>query len=157
MSAVLSPSCLANNDSVALPRLSWASPRFADEEPHCWAFCRLSLLRSMVYSPLLLVRAFVPRFRLRLSVAPPFGLECLTSLADVGPTMPSADFCILQTSQGKFSRLPRTVAGSTLRVLDGYGLCRRVAARPTLTPLIRFLFIDSHRLLRASFRLPSRR
>src|SRR5713226_2284516 len=39
------------------------------------------------------VQAFVPRYRLGLSVAPPFGLECLTSLADVRSTMPSADFC----------------------------------------------------------------
>jgi len=30
--------------------------------------------------------------RLDLSVAPPFGLECLTSLACLTPTMPSADF-----------------------------------------------------------------
>src|SRR5215831_5765721 len=32
------------------------------------------------YSPLPIVRAFEHRFRLGLSVAPPFGLECLTSL-----------------------------------------------------------------------------
>src|SRR5262245_20859354 len=88
----------------------------------------------MIYSPLVLVWAFVPRFRLDLSVAPPFGLECLTSLPDVRPTMPAADFCLLQTSRGKLSRLPRTTAGSTLRVLDGYGLRSKMAARPTLTP-----------------------
>jgi hypothetical protein len=34
------------------------------------------------YLPLPIVRAFDHRFRLGLSVAPPFGLECLTSLAD---------------------------------------------------------------------------
>jgi hypothetical protein len=37
----------------------------------------------MAYWPLLLVRAFSRRSRLGLSVAPPFGFECLTSLADV--------------------------------------------------------------------------
>ena len=57
--------------------------------------------------------------------------------------MPSADFCFLQTSRGKFSRLLRAAAGFTLRVLDGYGLHGSQAARPTLTPHIRFLFIDS--------------
>ncbi len=72
--------------------------------------------------------------------------------------MPSADFCpaispplsalsrfhdTVQISRGKFSRLPRTVAGSTLRVLDEYGLRDDKAARPTLTPYIRFLSIDS--------------
>src|SRR6266480_688477 len=59
------------------------------------------------------------------------------ALPTTRPTTPSADFCpavrmpcgILsrrsdteQISWGKLSRLPRTVAGSTLRVLDGYGL-----------------------------------
>jgi hypothetical protein len=35
------------------------------------------------YLPLPIVRAFGHRSRLGLSVAPPFGLECLNSLADV--------------------------------------------------------------------------
>ena len=48
-----------------------------------------------------------------------------------------------QISRGKFNRLLRTVAGSTLRVLDGYGLRGKLPARPTLTPCIRFLSIDS--------------
>lgn len=39
-------------------------------------------MRCQVYLPLLIVRAFDRRFRFGLSVAPPFGLECLTSLAD---------------------------------------------------------------------------
>lgn len=34
------------------------------------------------YLPLPIVRAFSHRSRLGLSVAPPFGLECLNSLAD---------------------------------------------------------------------------
>ena len=73
--------------------------------------------------------------------------------------MPSADFCSAvsrpfgrlsrlggtkQISRGKFSRLRRAIAGSTLRVLDGYGLHGKSAARPTLTPCTRFLSIDSH-------------
>ena len=72
--------------------------------------------------------------------------------------MPSADFCSAlslplgrlsrlcgtkQISRGKFSRLRRAIAGSTLRVLDGYGLYGSWAARPTLTPRTRFLSIDS--------------
>src|SRR5260370_29271945 len=36
------------------------------------------------------------------------------------------------------------VAGSTLRILDGYGLRGKWPARPTLAPCIRFLSIDSH-------------
>jgi hypothetical protein len=49
-----------------------------------------------------------------------------------------------QTSRGKFSRLPCAVAESTLRVLDEYGLCDSLPARPTLAPHIRFLSINSH-------------
>ena len=73
--------------------------------------------------------------------------------------MPSADFCSAvrppfdslsrrsdteQISWGKLNRLPCTAAGSTLRVFDGYGLRGKLPARPTLTPCIRFLSIDSH-------------
>src|SRR6266705_4859385 len=73
--------------------------------------------------------------------------------------MPSADFCPAvrpphgalsrrsdteQISWGKLSRLPCTVAGSTLHVLDGYGLRGKSPARPALAPSIRFLSIDSH-------------
>src|SRR5271157_1275730 len=75
------------------------------------------------------------------------------------PTMPSADFCpavrppfgnlsrsrdAKQISWGKRNRLPCTAAGSTLRIFDGYGLRGKLPARPTLTPCIRFLSIDSH-------------
>jgi hypothetical protein len=49
-----------------------------------------------------------------------------------------------QISWSKFSHLPCTVAGSTLRILDGYGLRGKWPARPTLAPCIRFLSIDSH-------------
>src|SRR5277367_6839957 len=73
--------------------------------------------------------------------------------------MPSADFCPAigpphgapsrrsdteQTSWSKFSRLPCAVAGSTLRILDGYGLRGKSPARPTLAPCTRFLSIDPH-------------
>ena len=47
-------------------------------------------------------------------------------------------------SWGKLSRLPCTVAGSTLRTFDGYGLRGKLPARPALAPNIRFLSIDSH-------------
>src|SRR5262245_9393254 len=49
-----------------------------------------------------------------------------------------------QTSRGKLTRLQCTTAGSTLRVVDGYGLRDQLPARPTLAPRIRFLFIGSH-------------
>src|ERR1700732_3945204 len=77
--------------------------------------------------------------------------------------MPSADFCPAvrpphgtlsrrsdteQISWGKFSRLPCTVAGSTLRILDGYGLRGKWPAR-ALYPM--FVHRPA-RLLYASFR-----
>src|SRR6266536_2483085 len=55
-----------------------------------------------------------------------------------------SELWIEQISWGKLNRLPCTVAESTLRVLDGYGLRGKLPARPALTPCIRFLFIDSH-------------
>ena len=73
--------------------------------------------------------------------------------------MPYADFCSAigrsydslsrrsdteQISRGKLSCLPCTIAESTLRTLDGYGLRSKLPARPALAPNIRFLFIDSH-------------
>src|SRR5205807_6459047 len=73
--------------------------------------------------------------------------------------MPSADFCPAvrlpldrlrrrsdtgQISWGNLSRLPCAIAGSTLRILDGYGLRGKLPARPTLAPYIRYLSIDSH-------------
>ena len=111
----------------------------------------------LIASPL--VRAFNHRSRLSLSVGSAFRLwSASLALPTSWPTMPSAVFCsavrmprgILsrrsdtkQISRGKFNRLLRTVAGSTLRVLDGYGLRGKLPARPTLTPCIRFLSIDS--------------
>jgi len=49
-----------------------------------------------------------------------------------------------QISWGNLSRLPCTVAESTLRGLDGYGLRSKLPARPALAPYTRFLSIDSH-------------
>ena len=125
-----------------------------------WIFSRLSLSRFMSYLPLL---SFGPSaivsgsayllhstFRRR---------SASLALPTTWPTMPSADFCpavrppygalsrrsdTAQISWGKLSRLPCTVAGSTLRILDGYGLRGKWPARPTLAPYIRFLSIDSH-------------
>src|SRR5260370_24783247 len=48
-----------------------------------------------------------------------------------------------QISWGKLSHLPRTVAESTLRIFDGYGLRGTLPACPMLAPYIRFLSIDS--------------
>jgi len=73
--------------------------------------------------------------------------------------MPYADFCPAvrmpldtlshrrdtgQLSWGKLNRFPCTIAGSTLCIFDGRGLRSTLPARPTLTPPIRFLSIDSH-------------
>jgi hypothetical protein len=86
--------------------------------------------------------------------------------------MPSADFCPAigpphgapsrrsdteQISWGKLSRLPRTVAESTLRPIDGYGLRGTLPARPVLAPCIRFLSIDSRICLVLPSDLASRR
>lgn len=49
-----------------------------------------------------------------------------------------------QLSRGKLDHFQCTTAESTLCVFDGYGLRNLALARPTLTPLIRFLFIGSH-------------
>src|SRR5262249_24408816 len=107
-----------------------------------------------------LVRAFGHRSRLGLSIAPPFGFRSASlTLPTSWPTMPSADFCsavrppfdrlsrrsdTAQISWGKLSRLLCTVAGSTLRTLDGYGFRGKLPARPALAPNIWFLSIDSH-------------
>src|SRR5215471_18982590 len=47
-------------------------------------------------------------------------------------------------SRGKLDRLLRTTTEFTLCALDRYGLRDHLPARPTLTPLIRFLYIGSH-------------
>ena len=108
----------------------------------------------------LLVRAFSHRFRLGLSVDSAFRhWSASLALPTTWPNMPSADFCPAvrfpfdnlsrrsdteQISWGKLNRLPCTAAESTFRIFDGYGLRGKLPARPTLTPYIRFLSIDSH-------------
>src|SRR5262249_20694115 len=112
--------------------------------------------------PLTEFRSYSPLFRL--------GLQCCESSplcrsSFPSPTMPAADCCHLfgpdysrlsrfpplpassdrwQLSRGKLNLLPCTTAASTLCVLDGYGLRNQALTRPTLTPLMRFLFIGSH-------------
>src|SRR5712691_8164768 len=153
--------CTAGNDSGSSRFASRASP--AGEDGKCsspWVFGRLSFLRFMSYWPLLSFgpSAIVPG--LAYPLTPPFGSwSASLALPTSSPTMPSADFCPAvrlllsrlsrrrdtgQTSWGKLSRLPCTVAGSTLRVLDGYALRGKSPARPTLAPSIRFLSIDPH-------------
>jgi len=56
------------------PRLG-ASPRPSETKAsEYWIFCRVLLMSCPSYLPLSIVRAFGPRFRLDLSVAPPFSL-----------------------------------------------------------------------------------
>ncbi len=144
---------------------SGASPVGEEEKSRLlWMFCQgMSLLRLSVsyFCLLLFVRAFSHRSRLSLSVDSAFRLWS-ASLASptTWPTIPSADFCSAvrmprgslsrrgdteQISRGKFNRLLRAVAGSTLRayLMDmGFAVSCQFA-RPTLTPCIRFLSIDS--------------
>src|SRR5262249_772454 len=52
-----------------------ASPRpFGTKASEYWIFCRVPLMSCQSYLPLSIVWAFGPRFRLDLSVAPPFSL-----------------------------------------------------------------------------------
>ena len=83
VAAGLSGSITAMTGSAPALPTSEASPRSLDIRVG-WrrVFCRDPLMRCRSYLPLPVVRAFDHRFRLGLSVAPPFGLECLTSLAD---------------------------------------------------------------------------
>src|SRR5712671_6691827 len=152
-----SGSLTTESDSMSSPPACRASPVGADEKSSLnWIFSRLSLSRFMSYLPLLSFH----RFRFGLSVDSTFRRRSASlALPTTWPTMPSADFCPAvrppygalsrrsdteQISWGKLSRLPCTVAGSTLRILDGYGLRGKWPARPTLAPCTRFLSIDSH-------------
>jgi hypothetical protein len=156
-----SDSFVAPDDSVSSLPPPRASPVSGDEKSRrVWTCCCDPSARLMAYWPLLLVRAFSHRFRLGLSVAPPFGCwSASLALPTSWPTMPSADFCgavrpsrdglsrrgdTTQISWGKFSRLLCTVAGSTRGTLDGYGLRGKSPARPAPAPRIRFLSIDAH-------------
>ena len=115
-------------------------------------------IHVLLASPL--VQAFSHRSRLSLSVDSAFRLwSASIALPTTWFTTPSADFCSVvrlplgslsrrsdteQISRGKFNRLRRAIAESTLHVLGGYGIRGKSPARPTLTPCIRFLYIDSH-------------
>jgi len=112
-------------------RRRWGVQSQLDVQP-----CVALEMHVLLTSPL--VRAFSHRSRLRLSVGSTFRRwSASLALPTAWPTMPSADFCSAvrtprgalsrrsdteQISWSKFSRLPYTVAGSTLRILDGYGL-----------------------------------
>ena len=155
----------ATRDSVPSPAVAGASPRLSAEKSssNC-VFCRLSRMSKRFLLTTLSVQAFIQSLPvLRVLTVSPLSGECRNRADRLHwLTMPSADFCAVinrpcdlfsllplgksttaQISRGKFDRLPRTTAESTLRVLDGYGLCGTEAARPTLTPHIRFLFIGS--------------
>ena len=78
-----SGSCVAESDSMSSRSACRASPVGADEKSSLdWMFSRLSLSRCMSYLPLLSFgpSATVPGSACLLT--PPFGMECLTSLAD---------------------------------------------------------------------------
>src|ERR1700757_4602823 len=78
-----SGSCIAESDSMSSRPACRASPVGADEKSSLnWMFSRLSLSRFMSYLPLL---SFGPSVTVPGSaylLTPPFGMECLTSLAD---------------------------------------------------------------------------
>jgi hypothetical protein len=83
VAAGLSGSIIALTGSAPALPTTEASPRSLHGRVG-WRriFCRVPLMRFRTYLPLPIVRAFDHHFRLGLSVAPPFGLECLNSLAD---------------------------------------------------------------------------
>src|ERR1022692_5246934 len=76
MRAGFSVPVIAPDGSAPSLPASRASPISAEEKSSSiCVFCCLSSLRLMAYWPLLLVRAFGHRFRLGLSIAPPFGIR----------------------------------------------------------------------------------
>src|SRR6516165_5537830 len=81
--AGLSGAGFATNGSAPAQPLIGASPRpVGSRASTYWVFCRFPLMSCQYYFPLPIVRAFGDRSQRGLSVAPPFGLSCLTSLAD---------------------------------------------------------------------------
>src|SRR6266446_4189871 len=78
-----SDSCTTGSDPMSSRNACRASPVGADEKSSLnWMFSRLSLSRFMSYLPLL---SFGPSVTVPGSaylLTPPFGMECLTSLAD---------------------------------------------------------------------------
>ena len=78
-----SGSCAAESDSMSSRNACRASPVGADEKSSLnWMFSRLSLSRFMSYLPLLSFGPSVTVPGLAYLLTPPFGMECLTSLAD---------------------------------------------------------------------------
>src|ERR1700756_2835826 len=78
VTAGLSGAGFAMSGSALGDPTAWVSPRpFGAKASEYWVFCRFPLMRGQSYLPLPIVRAFTHRSRLGLSVAPPFGLECL--------------------------------------------------------------------------------
>ncbi len=65
----------ATGGSVPWRPRTGASPRLSGTKASAyWMFCRVPLMSCQSYLPLSIVRAFGHRFRIDLSVAPPFGL-----------------------------------------------------------------------------------
>src|SRR6202008_1065167 len=62
------------------PRPGASPPPSGTKASEYWIFCRVPLMSCQSYLPLSIVRAFGPRFRLDLSVAPPFSLGVPHSL-----------------------------------------------------------------------------
>src|SRR6516162_2427243 len=138
VTAGLSGAGFATNGSVPWELPGGVSPRSTGSKASTyWICCRFPLMSRQSYLPLPIVRAFGHRFRLGLSVAPPFGfgvphLPCrrlgllcrlLTSAPRSGhlavPSVPRSEHDT--DLPGKFDRLPRTPAGSTALAIDGLG------------------------------------
>jgi hypothetical protein len=78
-----SGACAAESDSMSSLPACRASPVGADEKSSLnWMFSRLSLSRFMSYLPLLSFGPLVTVPGSAYLLSPPFGMECLTSLAD---------------------------------------------------------------------------
>ena len=126
-----------------------------------WLFCRLPPRSRRSYSPLPIVRAFIRRSRLGLSVCCTFRY-CSASLAlpTTRTTTPSADFCaairepcdspspLLRTrrrppevSLASFNARPPDLQPRRLMDMDFVVLCPLV---PSRLPRIRFLSIGPH-------------
>jgi hypothetical protein len=83
VSAGRSGSFAAESDSMSSRPACRASPVGADEKSRLnWMFSRLSLSRFVSYLPLLSFRPSAIVSGSAYLLSPPFGMECLTSLAD---------------------------------------------------------------------------
>src|SRR5712691_11696346 len=138
-----------------------------------WMFCRLSRSRSMSYSPLLSFGSSITVPGSAYLLAPPFGIgvpHYLRRRRDLlHPLLTSAlrSGCLsaLSVAEATQDRSPGVIPAAfcaqspNLRFapLMDYRLRSTLHARPTLTPYIRFLFIDSHICLTLPSDLTSRR